>query len=62
MLESIYGNINTDGEEMNTDTNADTMKSYDVRTRTENQTPEDTGTETHFIIIRSDINILFIKK
>uniref|UniRef100_A0A673K995 C-type lectin domain-containing protein n=1 Tax=Sinocyclocheilus rhinocerous TaxID=307959 RepID=A0A673K995_9TELE len=66
----IYGNINTDeiwkmdsrdGEEMNTDTKADTMKSHDVRTGTENQTPEHTGTETHFIIIRSDINILFIK-
>uniref|UniRef100_A0A672N2C2 C-type lectin domain-containing protein n=1 Tax=Sinocyclocheilus grahami TaxID=75366 RepID=A0A672N2C2_SINGR len=70
MSESIYGNINTDeiwkmdsrdGEEMNTDTKADTMKSHDVRTGTENQTPEHTGTETHFIIIRSDINILFIK-
>uniref|UniRef100_A0A8C1BHM3 C-type lectin domain-containing protein n=1 Tax=Cyprinus carpio carpio TaxID=630221 RepID=A0A8C1BHM3_CYPCA len=51
MLESIYGNINTDGEEMNTDTNADTMKSYDVRTRTENQTPEHTGSDS--VTVRS---------
>ncbi len=54
MSESIYGNINTDetwemdnrdGEEINTDTKVDT-KSHDVRTGTENQTPDHTGTET----------------
>uniref|UniRef100_A0A671P636 C-type lectin domain family 4 member M-like n=1 Tax=Sinocyclocheilus anshuiensis TaxID=1608454 RepID=A0A671P636_9TELE len=45
---------------MNSDTNADTIKSHDVRTGTANQTPQYTGTETHFIRIPTNINILVI--
>ncbi|XP_050977585.1 lymphocyte antigen 75-like [Labeo rohita] len=54
MSDSIYGNINTDeiwemdsrdGEELKSGINGDTTKSRDVRTRTEKQTPGNTGSD-----------------